>query len=186
MLQAGNRPRLAKKSLPTLRVGRRRRREHLHGDSAPERVLDRLVNDPHPPATDLADHPIRAEPEFLRVGLGRTSEFAPASFEEPDRGQDGTQFLGAFGVKRNIFLNRRALAATATVGELLGDEVDRVSVGPFRGGEHDCLDPRRLYRLHPITHARSLLKRNQVTSVEWPSNPGICSRIKRSLPSART
>ena len=108
--------------------------QDLQRHVAAERLLDRLVDDPHAAAADLAEDPEIAQP----IRRPRpSSPAAGAGLVVRDRlellhhhqGREHLAYLvGPLVISLNVLGNRRALAAPVAFEEFLGQPVDRAVV----------------------------------------------------------
>ena len=141
---------LALEPLDHLAVGARPGREDLQGHVAAQRLLDRLVNDPHPAPADLADDPIiaerlerRATERSSRCGPARRGADRRAGLFHLDQGREQLpDFLGQLGVRGDELRQGRPLPGAEPRQERLGQLLDRLA---FRNG---------------IRHGQSSLRRN--------------------------
>ena len=113
--------------------------EDLEGDVPPERLLDRLVDDPHPAPAQLAEDAELAQPLGDRP-VGRSAVRGPGPrrpalqlLHQGDGRQQLADRLGVLGIAGLVLGDRGGLAPPAALGELLGQPVEQVAAGPGDG-----------------------------------------------------
>ena len=143
--------RLALEPLPAPGVEQPLARDDLQRDLPGQRFLERLVDDPHPAAPQLADDPVLAQAlqgrlvQARAVVLGRT-ELPLQSFHHGDRGKELADLASVIGISPGIIGDRGRLAMAATFGELLGHPVEGVAAVVLRvfGGQSGFVECPRL------------------------------------------
>jgi len=126
-----------------LRIEKRGAREDFEGDVAAERFLAGFEDHAHSAATDFADDAEVAEAFDVQRFDGRVgAPRAVAGFEflhQRDRRKNLAELIGDFWMAISVVADRWALAPAAALGELLGDEVDRMAIGIGLGDVvHGC------------------------------------------------
>ena len=111
--------------------------DRLDGDVPPERLLDRLVDDPHPAPAQFAEDakladPLRHEPGLLRP---------PAHLlHHGDGAEEFPDLLRLVGEAGFVLGDRRRLAPPAPLDKLLGHAVERVAVTAVQDGARFLVD----------------------------------------------
>ena len=147
--------------------------DHLERDIAPERLLDRLVNDPHPAPAQLANDPELAELRWhrsRRLHLRRRHSAPPQPLDHRHRRQQLADRLGMLGIALQVLGDRWRFAPSTALDKLFGHAFERVAIAV--ACNVDRVDRPGL--------------RIRVVHVEPPSKPGICSSTLLSRSTART
>jgi hypothetical protein len=136
VVQPGGGLRLPPKPLQPPGVGQRLGRQHLEGDVPPQALLDRLVHHPHAAPADLAEDAELAQPGRRRQARrGRDERPGPVArpglelLHLEQRGEQFADLVGEVGAAVGVLREGRSLAGPDPGDKLLGQHVERVTVG---------------------------------------------------------
>ncbi len=156
VMQPGRRLGLPPEPLQVIGVGQALEREDLQGHVPAQRLLDRLVDDPHAAAGHLAKDAVLAQlPRRVAVGgrgLGVRTGRRPADrtelLDHHHRGEQVPDLGGKLWVLAGVFGQAGPLAATEAFGEFVGQLVQQVWSGAgFVHGRSSFSPPGRLVRI---------------------------------------